>query len=184
MSKPVKDIITIEYERLYSGVDSACVVNVIGLDAISTNKLRNELKAKKIRLHVVRNSLARRALEKEPLAPLASALDGPCALVTGGDSMIDVAKTLVGLKKTYPKIELKIGMVDGDPDLLEIERMAKLKTRVETLGEVAMLIASPGRRLAGCINAPGGKIAGCIKAIIEKAEKAAAAEPAGEPVAA
>lgn len=92
-------------------------------------------------------------------------------LVTGGESVIDVAKTLVSLKKTYPKVELKIGMVDGDPDLLEVERMAKLKNRVETLGEVAMLIMSPGRRLAGCINAPGGKIAGCLKAIADKGEK-------------
>ena len=35
-----------------------------------------------------------------------------------------------------------------------------------------MLIASPGRRLAGCLDAPGGKIAGCLKAIADKAEKA------------
>jgi large subunit ribosomal protein L10 len=181
MSKPVKDIITQEYEALYNEVNSACVVNVIGLDAISTNKLRNELKAKKIRMQVVRNSLARRALERAPLGPLTSALDGPCALVTGGESVIDVAKTLVGLKKAYPKLELKIGMVEGDPDLLEVERMAKLKSRIETLGEVAMLIMSPARRLAGCINAPGGKIAGCLKAIADKGEKAEGGE---QPVAA
>lgn len=78
MSKPVKDIITQQYEQLYTQMNSACVINVIGLDAISTNKLRNELKAKKIRMQVVRNSLARRALEKAPLGPLASALQGPC----------------------------------------------------------------------------------------------------------
>ena len=171
MSKPVKDLITQEYESRYSGVASACVVNVIGLDAISTNRLRNELNAKKIRLQVVRNSLVRRALEKEPLGLLVSTLEGPCALVTGGDSMIDVAKTLVGLKKTYPKLELKIGMVDGEPDLIDVEKMAKLKTRVEVLGEVGMLMMSPARRLAGCINAPGGKIAGCLKAIADKAEQ-------------
>jgi large subunit ribosomal protein L10 len=184
MSKPVKDVITVQYESQYGKVDSACVVNVIALDAISTNKLRNELKAKKIRLQVVRNSLARRALEKHPLSALASALDGPCAIVTGGESAIDVAKTLVGMRKTYPKLELKIGMIDGDPDVIDIEQIAKLKTRVEVLGDVAMLIASPGRRLAGCINAPGGKIAGCIKAIIEKAEKTQGAEQTDQPAAA
>src|SRR3989304_347874 len=78
-------------------VESACVVSVIGLDAISTNKLRGELKAKNVRLQVVQNNLARRALAQSTLAPLGAVLEGPCALVTGGGSMIDVAKLLVGL---------------------------------------------------------------------------------------
>lgn len=171
MSKPVKDVITQQYEKQYGDVDSACVVNVISLDSISTNRLRSELKAKKLHLQVVRNSLARRALEKHPLSALAAAMSGPCALVTGGESAIDIAKTLVGMKKTYPKLELKIGMIDGDPDVMDVEGMARLKNRIEVLGDVAMMIASPGRRLAGCINAPAGKIAGCVKAIIEKAEQ-------------
>ncbi len=189
MSKPVKEVISTEYKGRYSDLNGACVINVIGLDAVSTNRLRNDLKAKHIRLQVVSNRLARRALEDAPLGPLAAALSGPCALVTGGESIIDVAKALVGLKKTYPKIELKVGMVDGDPDLIDVEQMAKLKSRDEVIGDVAMLIVSPGRRLAGAIASPAGKIAGCVKAIIEKAEKEPVAEvpaePAGEqPVAA
>ncbi|MBI4578291.1 MAG: 50S ribosomal protein L10 [Planctomycetes bacterium] len=182
MSKPVKEVISGDYQRRYADINAACVISVVGLDAISTNRLRGELTARKIRLQVVNNSLVRRALGDCPLGPLASALQGPCALVTGGDSIIDVAKTLVALKKTYAKIELKIGMVEGDPELLDVEQMAKLKSRVEMLGEAAMMILSPGRRLAGCISSPGGKIAGCVRAIIDKAEKAAA--PAGEPAAA
>lgn len=174
MSKPVKDVITHEYQSRYSELDSACVINMIGLDAISTNKLRNELKAKKIHVQVMRNSLARRALADQPLAPLTAAMQGPCALVTGGESIIDVAKVLVAIKKTYPKIELKVGIVDGEPDVFAVDQIAKMKSRVETLGEVAMMIASPGRRLAGCIASPGGKIAGCVKALVEKAEKAGA----------
>lgn len=178
MSKPVKEVISKEYAARYSDLNGACVINVIGLDAISTNRLRNELKAKKIRLQVVTNNLARLALKEAPLGPLASALEGPCALVTGGESIIDVAKTLVGLKKTYPKIELKVGMIEGDPDLIDVEQMAKLKSRIEVLGDVAMLILSPGRRLAGAIASPAGKIAGCVKSIIDKAEKAVPAEEA------
>ena len=170
MSKPVKDLITQEYENRYSTIDSACVINVIGLDSISTNRLRSELNAKQVKVQVVRNSLARRALEKAPLGPLASALDGPCALVTGGESMIDVAKLLVGMKKTYPKMELKIAMIDGDPDLVNVEKMATFKTRIEVLGEVAMLIASPGRRIAASIQSPAAKIAGCAKTIADKGD--------------
>ncbi len=178
MSKPVKDLVTNEYKALFGDVDGACVVSVIGLDAISTNKLRGELRAKNIQLKVVKNSLARRALSDGPLAPLSPALTGPCALVTGGASVIDVAKTLVDLKRTYPKIELRQGILGGEADLIDLERLASMKSRAELIGEIAMLITSPGRRIAGCVASPAGKIAGCIKAIADKQEKGEAAAPA------
>lgn len=168
MSKTVKDLISKEYAAKFDGIDSACVVNVVGLDAISTNRLRGDLREKSIKIQVIKNRLARRALTDSPLGPLAASLDGPCALVTGGESVIDVAKLLVDLKKTYPKIELKQAMLEGDPDLVEVEQVAKMKNRIETLGEVAMLIASPGGNLAGAINGPGGRLAGCVKAIADK----------------
>ncbi len=170
MSKPVKDLLTQEYQSRYGGLDSACVVSVIGLDAIATNLFRGELGKRRMRLQVVKNSLARRAFSEGALAPLGSALDGPCALVTGGESAIEIAKALVELQKTYPKIELKYGIVGGEPDVLSVDQIAKMRSRVEMIGEVAMLIASPGRRLAGCLAGPGGRIAGCIKTIADKAD--------------
>jgi large subunit ribosomal protein L10 len=173
MSKPVKDLITKEYKSTYAGVESACVVSVIGLDAKATNKLRGELRAKDIKLQVIKNSLARRAFVDAPLSPLAEALDGPCALVTGGTSVIDVAKFLAAAKKEYPELELKLGILEGDPDLVDVAQMAKMKGRDELLADVATLIASPGRRLAGAIAGPAGRIAGCVKAMIDKAEEAA-----------
>ncbi len=178
MSKPVKDLITKEYLDRYGKLDSACVVSVIGLDAISTNKLRGELAARKIRLQVVKNSLARRAFAETALGPLGQALDGPCALVTGGESIIDVAKLLLETKKTYPNIELKFGILSGDKDLLTIEKLAAMRSRQELLGEIAMLILSPGARLAGAIQSPAGRIAGCIKTIADKADKQEESAPA------
>lgn len=178
MSKPVKDLITNEYKELFGGADGACIVSVIGLDAISTNKLRGDLRNKKIQLKVVKNSLARRAFASTGLASLAPAFSGPCALVTGGESVIDLAKTLVELKKAYPAIELKQGVLGGETDLIDVERLATMKSRVELLGDVAMLIASPGRKLAGAIASPAGKIAGCIKVLAEKKDAEEAAAPA------
>jgi large subunit ribosomal protein L10 len=175
MSKPVKDLISNEYASRYSNLANACVVSVIGLDAISTNKLRGELRSKQISLHVVKNSLARRAFSGSPLAPLAGTLEGPCALVVGGESIIDVAKALVEMKKKFPGLELKQGILEGDPELLDVERLSQMKSRGDLLAEVAMLIASPGRRLAGCIGGPGGRLAGCFKAIADKEEGQAAA---------
>ncbi|MBP7933920.1 MAG: 50S ribosomal protein L10 [Phycisphaerae bacterium] len=177
MSKPIKDLMTQEYRHRYGNLDGACIVSVIGLDAIATNKLRGELRAKNLRLQVVKNSLAKRAFGDTALAPINAALKGPCALVTGGESVIDAAKALVGLKKNYPKMELLVGVLDGDSELVGVEQLAIMKSRTETLADLAGLIRSPGGRLAGCLLG-GGRIAGCLKALIEKAEKAAPAEAA------
>jgi len=182
MSKPIKDLMTKEYQQRYDQTTSACLVSVIGLDAISTNKLRGELRAKNLRLQVVKNSLAKRAFGDSVLSPLGNVLDGPCALVTGSGSAIDIAKVLVDMKKTYPKIELRVGMLDGDPQLIDVEQLSRMKGRMELLGEVAGILRGPGARLAGCLVGPGGRIAGCFKAIVEKGGESKAEEPAAASV--
>jgi len=163
-------MMTNEYASRFADMDNACVVSVVGLDGVSSNRLRGELLEHNIRLQVVKNSLMCRAFSDGPLAPLVCALDGPCALVSGGGSAIDVAQQLVLLQKKYPAIELKIGILEGDPELIDVERLAQMKSKTELLREVAMLLASPGRRLAGALAGPAGRIAGCVKAIADKNE--------------
>ena len=167
MSKKVKHLITNEYAEAFKGIDSACVVSVIGLDAISTNQVRGQLRSRNIRLQVIKNSLARRALADGPLAPLAASFDGPCAVATGGESVIDLAKMLLDLQKTHPAIELKQGIIEGDPDLVEVAKLAKMKGRMELLSDVAGAIQSPAASLAACLVSPGGRLAGCIETLAD-----------------
>jgi large subunit ribosomal protein L10 len=175
MSRKAKQLVTDEYGRLYDGVDSVCVVDLTGLDAISTHRLRGKFREKGIELRVVRNALARRAFESGPLDAIGRALDGPCALVTGGASIIDVAKDLVGVVGEMPQITLKFAMLDGDPELLPVEQVAKMKSQSELHGEILMLLLSPWRRVASQITSPWARVAGCVKAVAEKAEQNQAA---------
>jgi len=181
MSKPVKNLVMQELAKRYADADSACVVELTGIDGVATHRLRGSLRSKGIELHVIKNRLAKRALAGTKLAPLCPVLSGPCALATGGASIVDVAKELVRLRKDFPALTLKKTVVEGDAALVDVEQVAAWKGKLETQGEVAMLAASPGRRLAGCIVAPGGRIAGCVKAIIEKLEKAAMPAEAASP---
>jgi ribosomal protein L10 len=89
--------------------------------------------------------------------------------VTSEDSIIDAAKSLVDLAKEFASLQLKHAVFEGDPMLLTVEQLSKMRTKSEILGEVAMLIASPGRAIAGCLRSPQAKIAGCLKAMIDKA---------------
>lgn len=169
MSKPVKEMITAELRGRYEGVDSACVVDVTGLNVQTQESIRRKLREKSSRLEVIRNSLARKAFKDTPLEPLAASFSGPCALVTTSESLTDVAKALVECAKEFEKLTLKDAIIEGDPGLMSVVELAKMKGRTELLGEVAMLVASPGRAIAGCLGSPQSKIAGCLKAIVDKA---------------
>lgn len=147
------------------------MVNLTGLDVERTIKLRRELNSKAIQLHVIKNSLARRAFAGGPLEALGKALNGPCALAIGGDSIIEVAKTLVQCAKELGDIELKQAIVEGDTELLTVADVARMLGRRELLGEIAMLVSSPGRAVAGCIGSPAGKIAGCLKTLADREDE-------------
>lgn len=172
MSKVVKDMVTKDLASRYARLSSACVVELTGLNVLEQQTLRLGLRAKLGRLEVVKNSMARRAMKGGPLEPLGKSLVGPCALVTSQESIIDIAKFLVTSAKTFKKLGLKKGIFEGDPDLLSVEELSKMKGKRELLGEVAMLIASPGRALAGCLRSPQAKIAGCIKKLADRPEAA------------
>ena len=175
MSRFVKELITTQLKGQYEGLDSALVVDLTGMDVHSTQELRARLRGKNARLQVVKNALARRAFGDGPLGPLGVALEGPCALVTSDDSIIDAAKVLVEAAKEFQALKLKDGLVEGDPSLLAVADVAKLRSRAEVIGDLVGLFTSPARSLAGCIGGPQARLAGCLKAIVEKEEGEAAA---------
>ena len=138
--------------------------------------MRGDLKTRGIRLTIIKNSLMRSAMketDKSTAVDLFAA--GPCAVVYGGDSVVDVAKAVVDWSKKLKTIQLKGAYIDGTVvDSKGVEDLSKMPTRIELQGEVVQLAQSPGTRLAGAIAGSGNLIAGCIKSLIEKLEKEAA----------
>ena len=170
MSKTVKDMVTNEYRSRYDGLSSACVIDMTGMTVKEQQELRGRVRGSSGRVQVVKTSLARRAFDDGPLSPLGASLDGPCALVTSEEtSVVDLAKILAEAAKEFKALTLKSAIIDGDPDILGVLELSKMKGREELIGEIGMLVSSPGRALASCAGSAGSKIAGCLKAIIEKA---------------
>lgn len=171
MSKKLKAAMTDALRSRYEGIDEACVVDVTGLNVADTMQVRRALISKDMRVMVVKNSVARRAFADGPLDLLGRNLEGPCALVTGGDSAIEVAREVVRLGKDHPHLGLKTALMAGELELMSVEAMAALKGHGELMGELALLISSPGRAIAGCLSSPQSKIAGCMKALADREEE-------------
>ena len=171
MSKKVTAFIQKELEKRFEDVNECVVVSCRGVDGNENNRLRGGLRDKQIRMNVVKNSLAARAFAKLGNESIGELFTGPCAIVYGGDSIVDVAKEMVDWSKQIETLEIKGGFLEGTVlDVKGISDLAKLPSRGELQGSIVQLAQSPGASIAGALNSPGSRIAGAIKALVEKLE--------------
>ncbi len=176
MSKPLKDMMIKEIAARFAGVQDALVVNPIPLTANETNQFRGDMKSKNITVKVIRNSLAKRAFAGTSLECVGELLTGPSAMMTGGDSIVDVAREAMDWKKKLRNLEVIGAVVEGKVlDAEGVKMLSTMPTRVELQGQIVQLAQSPGAKIASAIGAPAANIAGCIKALIEKLEEPAEA---------
>jgi large subunit ribosomal protein L10 len=171
MSKVVKGLITKELQKKLAGVSDAVVADVVGLDSEKTASLRAAFHAKKIKVLVVKNSLARRATEGTALAPAFEGLTGSSAIVWGADDFISLVKEVHEIEKgkKFEKFVSKGGVFDGESfKAARIAEMSKWPNRVEQLSILAGTILGPGANLAAAIKGPGGTLAGQIKSKSEE----------------
>ena len=192
MSKPVKDLIQKELARRLNGQTALAVIGLVGIDAQTTRDIRGKLRAKQIRVTVVKNSIARQVFKEVGLEAAGAALEGACALAYGTDSVVSIVRELLALTKDAPKLTVKAALLDGE--LFGAERiveLSKFPTRDEAIGQLVGAILGAGGKLVACLLGPGAKVNGILKTIEEKAEKepeagalpeaAAPVEPANAP---
>lgn len=173
MSKTVKSMIMRDYTTRVGDVKDGMLISIRGLKAIDTTKLRNNLAKHKVKVTVIRNSLAKKQFKGTSFEKLETLLTGPSALVLSQTSVVEAARSIVGMLKDFPTLELKGAILDGT--LFEgkkgVEELSKYPTREEAIGQAVTLIVSPGKKLLAQVKGPGSNMAGIIKAIEAKLEK-------------
>src|SRR3954451_2860900 len=132
MSKRVKTLITNELQSKFKGADSIVVVDYTGIDSKTTGGIRSDLRKKKVKMTVVRNAMAAKALEGAGLKGAGTLLTGTNAVVYGGESVVDIVKELVEQAKKVDKLKIKGSIVEGRVlDGKDTAALAKLPNKKE-----------------------------------------------------
>jgi large subunit ribosomal protein L10 len=175
MSKYVKNLVADHLRRNWDGINDALLVNVVGLEANASGRLRGELEAKQIHLMVVKNSVAARAAVGTPLAPMFEGMSGTAAVCWGGEDIVGLAKEVARLAsdKTYEAFQARGGVMDGERlTAQQVIDVSRWPSREEQLSLLVGQILGPGATLAAQLIGPGGALASQIaqKAEGEEAE--------------
>jgi large subunit ribosomal protein L10 len=173
MSKQIKQMEMDALRKTFQGVRDMVMLSITGVDSQADNAMRLGLRKKKIFMHVVKNSLARRVFTELGLKT-ATAWQGPTTVAWGGDSIAELSKEIDALIKKNKKIQVKTAVSDGVE--VTFKQALDMPTKPQALGRLVMLALSPGSRIVGQLLGPGGKVVGQIKSLKDKAAEDKAAE--------
>ena len=184
MSKLVKQMEITALEKTFSGVRDLVLLAPSKIDSTLDFNFRKQLREKKVRVQMVKNSLVRRVFEAQGVKLDAKLWTGTTLIAWGADSIKDLSKAvdelIKAIEKKDPKqkdkLKVKTAVADGIP--VAMDMAMKMPTRLEAIGEIIGMILGPGSSLAACLTGPGGQVASQIASIADKKEDAAPAAPA------
>jgi large subunit ribosomal protein L10 len=169
MSRHVKEMVISEIQSRIGDVKDFIVVDCSKVDALTANRWRLGLRKDSVNALTVKNSIAANALRKKGIEGLDAVLAGPSTLMWGGDDIVALSKAVAKYAQEMPKFEIKGGSVEGQTlNAAAVDSLSKSAGRIETIGQIAGLLLSPGGQLAGCLQSPGGRLAGQLKTLSEK----------------
>lgn len=141
-------------ERL-KRAEAVIVTDYRGLTVSQIGQLRGELRKSGSELHVIKNSLAKRAFEGAGIEPPSKILTGPSALLLLFEDLSAPTKALRAFIKDLGIPEVKGGVLSGKMlDAKGIVSLADLPSRDELRATFLSVLQAPQRQFVTVLSAP------------------------------
>ena len=123
-----------------------------GVDVAGMGDLRRQAREAKVHIQIVKNTLARRAVENTQFECLKDEIEGPLALALSDDA-VAVAKTVSDFAGRNDNFRIKNGAMNGElVSAQQLEKIAKLPSRDELLAKLLGTLAAPMQKLVSTLN--------------------------------
>jgi len=181
MSRRLKELVTKELSEKLKDTKACVLVQYRGLNAQQMDTVRKSFARQKVKMQVVKNSLAALALEKIGMGGLKAHLDGPLAIVRGINDPAALAKTVRECTKGIQGIKVHAGFGEGQVfNADQVKTLADIPSREVLYAQILGAINTPMTALAGAFASIQRSLACALQAIKEKKEKEAPPPPAPE----
>jgi large subunit ribosomal protein L10 len=155
-----------------------------GLTVEHLNVLRRQARDKGVYLHVLKNSLARRAVAGTPFECAAESMVGPL-IYSFSEDAVAAAKVIADFAKGNDKLVIKAGAYAGKVlDADAVKSLAAIPSKEVLLAQLLGLMQSPVSRMARVLAALAEQRGGPAEDAAEAAPEATPEAPAEAPAAA
>ncbi len=145
-----------------------------GLSVSEMTKLRALARKAGLYLKVVRNTLARRAIEGTDFECAKDALVGPLVLAFSKDDPGAAARVFRDFCKNHEKLKVKVLSLSGQLlDANQLDAVASLPTYDEAIAKLMSVMKAPVDKFVRTLAAPHAKLVRTFAAVAEQKKQAA-----------
>lgn len=166
MQRSRKEEIVEKFEEDFTKAQSIILTNHTGIDVNTINELRSEFRANDVHYHVVKNTLARLAVDDTEVEELAEKFKYPTAVAYSFEDAVQPAKIALDFAEDHEEYEIKCGYVRGqilDED--GVESLAEMPSRDESLARIINLLREPARKVVRTLDEPAKKFVRLLRAM-------------------
>ena len=161
-----KKAVVAEVAEVAANAHSAVAAEYRGLTVHDMTTLRAKARESGVYLRVVKNTLARRAVEGTEFECMGDAFEGPLMLAFSQEDPGSAARVVRDFAKDNDKLVPRLVAVGGQlMDGSELGRLASLPTREEALAMLMGTMKAPLDKLARTINEVPGKLVRTLAAV-------------------
>ncbi|OGT64235.1 MAG: 50S ribosomal protein L10 [Gammaproteobacteria bacterium RIFCSPLOWO2_02_FULL_47_50] len=168
-----KKAIVNEVAEVAANAPSAIAAEYAGITVEQMTQLRQSARASGVYLRVVRNTLARRALENTKFECMRDGLVGPLLLAFSSNEPGAAAKIIRDFAKANVKLVVKLVALDGK--LLQpsdIEVLANMPGREQAISMLMGVMIAPISKFVRTLAEPHAKLVRTIAAVRDKKQAA------------
>lgn len=169
-----KKAIVAEVNEAASGALSAVLADYRGVTSGDMTALRAKAREQNVYLRVVRNTLAKRAVEGTEFECVSEVLAGPTLFAFSMEDPGAGARLLKDFAKENKELEIKALAFGGElMGAEQIDRLATLPTLHEALSQLAAVTQAPVTKLARTFNEVPSKVTRAVAAVRDQKKDAA-----------
>lgn len=176
MSKTLKRYLKDDFKRRLGDERAIVVLKLDKFSVERANELRTKLRGEGARMTVVRNRVAKLALDELDMKGAGDVFDGMSAIAYGGqDGAASVSRVVSDWTKKNKDTGVSVlgGFMDGrklSPS--EVEILATLPSRPQLLAMIASAVSAPMQQIASQVNELLAGVARAVDAVRDSKEKA------------